>query len=889
MNKTEVIAKFLELKSHSDLSDLYSHNMETQVNVHPGDGEFIEGVFNEKKWHGWTDGTQTWKPFRIPWKAYSDPEYTDSEMKFDLLEHADGIGMTGWDWKNRCSKWVAFDFDAILGHSELHDKKLTDTELQAVKDKAKELPWVTIRKSTSGSGIHLYVFLNDVPTANHTEHAALARSILGNMSALLGYDFVTKVDICGGNMWVWHRKMEGTDGLTLLKQGTVLKEPPRNWRDHVDVVKTSNRSLNKDVKDLDPFDVLFNQTRKVPLDTEHHRLVNWLNENADLWWWDADKHMLVTHVFHLRDAFEALDMRGHFQTMSKGRNLTEQNCFCFPMSNGAWSVRRFSRGVTEADSWLQDSAGWTKCVLNALPTFDVACKTYGGIEDDKGAFRFNKATDAKLAAKLMGRVISLSDDVKHREATLKPKKDGKVVVSIERKDTDQVEKGWLSNKNQWQQVINVSETASKDTEVSDVDHLIRHAIDQSGCDAGWVVQSKGAWYQECLNHVKFAMLSTGLDAKVMTNTLGAAILNPWKLVTEPFKPEYLGDRMWNKNAPQFTMPPSESETLNCPTWLSMLAHNGRGLDDAVLEDKWCIASGIVTGGQYLLAWVASMFQEVNEPLPYLFIYSKLQNTGKSTFHESLAMLMTDQGYIDASTALQSKGDFNGELVGRVLCYVEEKSLADNDSVKAKLKDWVTSRRMLLHPKRATPYMGNNTTHWIHVANNHDACPVFDGDTRITMIQAYKIENMVPKKEFNRLLMKEMSDFLAMILRYKIPPTNDRLRVPVVTTSIKVQVTTGNMNAIEEFLESEIIYEDGYLISFADFHLMFLETVDEADRASWHKKAVSKALPPEILKGKATNPNRVALFNVRWANYANVDKVAGRYALKQNGYAEVIRG
>ena len=59
-----------------------------------------------------------------------------------------------------------------------------------------EIPWVTVRKSTGGNGIHLYVFLPDVPTANHTEHAALARAVLGQMSALVGFDFKAKVDAC---------------------------------------------------------------------------------------------------------------------------------------------------------------------------------------------------------------------------------------------------------------------------------------------------------------------------------------------------------------------------------------------------------------------------------------------------------------------------------------------------------------------------------------------------------------------------------------------------------------------------------------------------------------------------------------------------------------------
>lgn len=209
--KTESIKKFLESKTHADLAALYNHEMECQVNVAQDGGSRVEGEFKGKAWHGWTDGGQTWKPIRIPYKANSEPEYNDSPMTYDLSVHAEGIGMTGWNWHQRISKWVAFDFDAISGHSDRHSRRLTEDELQKIKETLLTIEWVTLRKSTGGKGLHLYVFLEPVQTSNHTEHAALARSILGKLSALTGYDFSAKVDICGQNMWVWHRKMRNTE------------------------------------------------------------------------------------------------------------------------------------------------------------------------------------------------------------------------------------------------------------------------------------------------------------------------------------------------------------------------------------------------------------------------------------------------------------------------------------------------------------------------------------------------------------------------------------------------------------------------------------------------------------------------------------------------------
>ena len=114
VQKTEAIKNILLNLTHPDLAALYNFNMECQVNVAQDGGERIEGEFKGKRWHGWTDSFTTWKSFRIPWNAAHEPSFEDSPLKFSLEKHAEGIGMTGWDWKNRESKWVAFDFDSIV-------------------------------------------------------------------------------------------------------------------------------------------------------------------------------------------------------------------------------------------------------------------------------------------------------------------------------------------------------------------------------------------------------------------------------------------------------------------------------------------------------------------------------------------------------------------------------------------------------------------------------------------------------------------------------------------------------------------------------------------------------------------------------------------------------
>ena len=115
---------------------------------------------------------------------------------------------------------MAFDFDSLTTHAK--GVGISDEELEKVKLAAEALPYVETRKSTGGSGIHLYVYFDaaGMPTANHTEHAALARCVLGMMSSTRASTSLRQIDCCGGVMWIWHRKMTAENGgLSLCQAG----------------------------------------------------------------------------------------------------------------------------------------------------------------------------------------------------------------------------------------------------------------------------------------------------------------------------------------------------------------------------------------------------------------------------------------------------------------------------------------------------------------------------------------------------------------------------------------------------------------------------------------------------------------------------------------------
>lgn len=111
----------------------------------------------------------------------SEPTWEDFNVCYPFDLYAEGIGMTGWKWATGRSLWCGYDFDHISSHAK--GIGLSDEDLQRVKDAACALPYVEVRRSTGGAGVHLYVYFDDegIPTENHTEHAAVARCVLGMM------------------------------------------------------------------------------------------------------------------------------------------------------------------------------------------------------------------------------------------------------------------------------------------------------------------------------------------------------------------------------------------------------------------------------------------------------------------------------------------------------------------------------------------------------------------------------------------------------------------------------------------------------------------------------------------------------------------------------------
>lgn len=816
MLKTEAIAKFLSSQPYA-MCKQYKKSLEVQVNVARDDGEIVKGSYAGKGWQGFTDGLTTWKPFRIPWNAMDDPRYEDRPLRFDISLHAEAIGMTGWDWILQRSRWVGYDIDSIISHKE----GLTGEELKKITDKLSAVEFVSIYTSTSGNGLHLYVFIeNNFTVKNHTEHAAIARAILDKLSAFSGLKLEAKVDTFGGNMWVWHRKA-GPRSFKLLKRGAPLTEIPLNWQNYLDIKRVTPKAITSQ-------DLLVASHHQLTLSEEHLRLINWFERSDSLWWWDSSKNMLVCHTFDLKRAHTELKLKGIYETLATGKEQgNDQNCFVFPTDNGTWIIRRHGHGTKEHETWFTDTNGWTSIYFNKTSSLRIACKLSGGVEGEKDySFKsLSRAIEALLALEIE---CIISPGYANRSAELKIKGD-KIILSFKAHEDDEDIEGWGKVKCKWQKAFFRPQV--KD-EIELPDNTIRHLVSKDVA-VGWFINTLNGWVQEDKASVSSVLTAQGFKRTNIESIFGKSILNHWKLVTIPFKPEYPGDRQWNKNAPQLRFNPQKGMHTH---WDLILDHLGAGLDKACENNVWCKEYGIISGYMYLLAWIASLIQEPTIPLPYL-TFTGPQNCGKSILHEALSILFT-RGCIRADHALISPSGFNGELTNAILCIVEETDLSKRGFASDRIKDWVTGRTISIRAMYRQPFDIANCTHWIQCTNDVTHCPILPGDTRITLILVAEISTEVSKPFLLQQCEKEAPAFIKSLLDFSIPPYTGRLKIPVLTTESKKIQEDYWTSSVEVFIKETT---STGTVKLSEVYLEFINWMGPTDSINWTLRKFTKEL------------------------------------------------
>lgn len=361
---------------------------------------------------------------------------------------------------------------------------------------------------------------------------------------------------------------------------------------------------------------------------------------------------------------------------------------------------------------------------------------------------------------------------------------------------------------------------------------IRNTRDLNGKALGWWLQANGSgWVCHPRTDVVTWLQDMGFDTG---HSLRVAIDHIWTMVSEPFQPEELEGNRWNRNAAQFRVKPEPGDH---PTWDQMLEVLFRELD------PYAKAAGFRSGSHYALCWLAAMVQKPKARTPYLFLFSREQGVGKSMLHEAVTQCLLDGGSVNAKQALLSQGGFNGELQGAVLCYADELDLGKaRGSSYERIKEWSTGEDLPVHVKGCTPYVVPNTTRWIHTANNPSFCPVFAGDSRVTVVlcRPYGEDERSTKAEMLKAMGAEAAAFLRTLLNVPLDGLGDgRLAVRVLETPWKAQQQHAHLSDLERWCEDTptwVAMTDAELVS------AFRDTVDVSELRYWSRPRILRELP-----------------------------------------------
>jgi hypothetical protein len=825
----EGITKFLQARQGESpyLIPLWSPDLESQFIVHAGSCG-VEGATDT-----WTDNSEIWFHHRWPYKAGTNPNYSDRKLTFSPGAHLRRFGSTWWNFKTKRSVAVAFDIDLEGEHAQ-STTTVTQEQLDDLIEKLGTLPYLTLVRSSGGGGVHIYCFFDeqDQPEAvNHNEHTQVAKSVIAKVSDDLGYDLSKHMDAVGVVFWMWScDSPEGHPGYELIKEQTERlgakdlvgyenaglstankKVSMRGFTDSGEEVETFEDGGYKEYE-LDPFHVEF------------------LKELEDMGYsfrWEAEYKMAHTHTCAIRALIEKREaagrpLKGRFTTISQGSDKNKPNCYITPRPDGVFQCKRFGTATAESPLWMTRGDD-TWCFINTETPVLLVMKKFATTYDGSRMVFEPAALERCLQA--LGHTLGEGHETLSAPITVTLRKDG---VFFAKFKGEGVYPGWKPGKEGFSKDLPVTHKKAEFSRslLEDADKIVRHVVTPDRAPYGWALKaSDGHW----IMHSRYDGVSAvvqqafGKDANSVKSEM---TMNPWVLDHLPFGPEYPGKRKWNKMAPQLKYQPAEKPGPH-PHWDMVFNHLGKSLDDTVAKTKWCQQWGLQTGADYLLAWVSSMIQEPFQQLPYLFFYGP-QNCGKSQFHESVAMLLTC-GVESIGSALASGAGYNAEVANAVLGFVEEKDLSTvRDNSYVRIKEWSTARMLQIHQKGHTPYQQRNSLHMCHMSNTHKACPMEDGDTRITAVLVTPIEKLIPKQQFEDKLEAEAPFFLRTLLTMHLPKSHERYRVPMLATEHKRDLESMSQTPFETFCEGFLIPCEGHVVQVKVLHEKFNEYCQDAN-------------------------------------------------------------
>ena len=240
-----------------------------------------------------------------------------------------------------------------------------------------------------------------------------------------------------------------TSGLTVIKPATKVLAGPTCRPTGGTTLKSSRASVSRSASmrspddDLDPFEALASSRKIIPLDDSHKAQIEALQQSGYTTLWIADHHLLQTHTCALKELMDGegkeLGLVGVFETNSAGPEPRQPQLL--PLSPD-----RTVAGGSSASrpAWPRPTPG-AKTARGGPPATSTACRTWrpsprptaASKTRTRPATRSRRPTTPCRSPRSWARTTSTVDPMfEDRKTTLKPHKDGRLVMEIERKKGD---------------------------------------------------------------------------------------------------------------------------------------------------------------------------------------------------------------------------------------------------------------------------------------------------------------------------------------------------------------------------------------------------------------------------------------------------------------------
>lgn len=763
------------------------------------------------------------KTYRNPSTDFKDKNHQISADAQILL-----VGVSGINWREQRSYWVGIDFDTIIGHAE--GVGVSDETLTEVIEQVKSLPWVEARYSKSGRGIHLFVYFETpVPIASRHESVLLGKAVNEHLSRTTGFDFKSAVDVQGGNMWMYAADA-AENAFKVISEATEKLDAsflPPGWRD----VERASKV-------------------KVEYSGEAERLSDWHTQFERDYGtkfsltWEPSHRCWHVHTKRLEEL--AKDYGCHFVSLSDGTDPGQANAYAFPYGERGLSVHRFGN-AKEHESWLEGPSGQYALFNSplqankALSTISKAnTKTEGFIFDSEGFERFQQAIGLEPVATPPNRQI-------HVQQTK-----GVLQVWTDRREDETCE-GWVVTKRGLEVTLKPDQLSNDEFEQKGRAIRSRFRAVHNGRDSSeWYMRhDDGGWLRTDSGNVSNILSALGI--RNPTAVKGRLRQEAFHLVWKPFKSEYPNRGEWNPGAPQWAYQPNGNDDTSY--WNAVFEHVGCGLDEAVLTNSWCRQNGIQSGSHYLKLWLKLLLEQPEQKLPYLFLYSPENNSGKSTLGQAVSLLLTT-GVKEISRECISDR-FNSELEACVLARIEELNLADKNGLAYQtIKRLMTSPTIAVRRMRTDNYEVPNFLHFIHTANDARFVPLDVEDERIVMFRVPTIESMIEADELFSGLRQQASSFMRELVDMPLPPRNGRFWLPVLQTSVKEDIVSN------QILHNESSPGEQSLKAFCDTHAEKSKQVTKAFFYERYEAFCNEKNLTVLSNQKVTNGLRKLAFDIK---------------------------